>query len=143
MIQIQPKIRFSNFRSTTPTWLADSRETALSRTSRLKYADQSKFDLVITVKHAWHFWGRHGASGLRHYTRPGADPSRTRKFDTGNDQHLSFCLRRLGPARRSGRRMGDRRFFEVPDTYLAGTRENSEGRVTTAHSTTSKDASTY
>lgn len=139
MIQIQPKIHFSNFRSTTPTWLANSRETALSRTFRLKHAD----GLVITVKHAWHFRGRHGASGLRHYTRPGADPSRTRTFDTGHGQHLSFCLRRPWPARLSGRRMDDRRFSEVPDTYLAGARENSEGRVTTARSTTSKDASTY
>ena len=138
MIQIQPKIHFSNFRSTTPTWLTDSRETALPRTFRLKYAD----DLVIRVKHAWHLRIRHGASGLRHYTRPGADSSRTRKSDTGDGQQLSFCLRRPGPARRSGHQMGDRRFFEIPDTYLAGARENSEGRVTTARSTTSKDAPT-
>jgi hypothetical protein len=39
--------------------------------------------------------------------------------------------------------MDDRRFFEIPDTYVAGARENSEGRVTIARSTTSKDASTY
>jgi len=143
MIQIQPEIHFSNFCLTTAPWLADSRETALSRTSRLKYTDQSKFDLVIRVKHVWHFRGRHGASGLRHYTRAGANPSWTREFDTGDGQHLSFCLRCRGPARRSGRRMGDRRFFEIPDTHVAGARENSEGRVTSARSTTSKDASTY
>ena len=143
MIQIQPKIRFSNFCLTTAPWLADSRETASPRTSRLKHTDQSTFDLVIRVKHVWHFRGRHGASGLRHYTHAGANPSRTREFNTGDGQHLSFCLRRRRPARRSGHRMGDRRFFEIPDTYVTGDRENSEGRVTSAHSTTSKDASTY
>ena len=144
MIQIQPNIHFSNSCSTTPTWLAGSREIALPHTSRLKYPDQlKKLDFIRRVKHVWPFRDRHRGRGLHHDTRPGADPSRTRQFDTGDGQHLSFCLHRPGPARRSGRRMGDRRFFEVPDTYLAGARENSEGRVTTARSTISKDTSTY
>ena len=143
MIQLQSKIRFSNFCLTPAPWLADRRETAFPRTSRLKYTDSSKFNPVTRVQHVSHFRGRHGTGGLRHNARARTNPSRTCGFDAGNSQHLSFCLRRCGPARRSYRPMGDRRFFEIPDTYVAGAKENSEGRLTSDHSTTSKDVLTY
>lgn len=143
MIQLQTKSLFPNFCLTPAPWLADRRETALPRTSRLKYTDPPKFDLVIRVKHVWHFWGRHGTRGLRHYARSRANPSRTCGFDAGDGQRLSSYFRRCGTGRRSHRRMGNRRFFEIPDAYLTGVRENSEGRLTSGHSIITKETHSY
>lgn len=143
MIQLQTKSLFPNFCLTPTPWLADRRETALPRTSHLKVTDPSKFDLVMRVKHVCHFRGRHGTRSLRHYARTRANPSRTCGFDAGDCQCLSFYFHRCRTGRRPHRRIGNRRFFEISDAYVTGAGENSEGRLTSGHSTIIKESQPY